>query len=80
MSDLTQVEIYCEEARNIVFHAEEIARNLSHNGACKGHNLIAAQTVVSLKKLDQILERHRRHLECDVLPNAVEPPIPIKRH
>lgn len=80
MSDIAHIDLYCNEARSIITHAEEIIQNLSHNGACEGHNLMATQTVVALKKLDQILERHRRHLAFDVLPNAVEPPNPIKRH
>lgn len=80
MSDLARANIYCNEARNIIAHAEEIVQNLSHAGACEGHNLMAAQHMVALKRLSQILERHRRHLAFDAAPYRVDPPAPVKRH
>jgi hypothetical protein len=80
MSDPAQVDIYCREARNIVFRAEEIVQALRRDGACEGLNLIAAQNVVALKRLSQILERHHRGLASDALPKAVDPPVLTKRH
>jgi hypothetical protein len=62
MSDPAQIDLYCNEASNIITHAEEIFQKLSHNGACEGHNLMAAQCIVALKRLSQIIERRRRSL------------------
>jgi hypothetical protein len=80
MSDLTQIDTYCREARNFVFRAGEIVQALRRDGACEGHNLVAAQNVVALKRLSQILERQQQRLASDALPKAVDPPISTKRH
>jgi hypothetical protein len=80
ISDLARANLYCNEARSIITHAEGIVQNLSHNGACEDHNLMAAQYTVALKRLGQILERHRRHHACDAAPYSVDPPAPVKRH
>jgi hypothetical protein len=80
MSDLTQIDSHCREARNIVFRAEEILQTLRRGGACEGHNLIAAQNIVALKRLSQILERHHRGLASDALSTAEDPPVLTKRH
>lgn len=80
MSDLARVDLYCNEARNILAHAEEIVQNLSHTGTCEGNNLMAAQYVVALKRLGQILERHRRDVAFDTAPCSADPPAPVKRH
>ena len=79
MSDRSGVNLYCEEAKNIVIHAEGIAQRLIENGACEGHNLMAAQCIVALKRLNQIIESHRKRLAFEALPNAVDPPTSIKR-
>jgi hypothetical protein len=80
MSDLARANLYCNDARSIITYAEEIVQNLSHAGACEGHNLTAAQYMVALKRLSQILERHRRQLAFDAAPYSVDPPAPVKRH
>src|ERR1700710_926887 len=79
MPDLAEVDLYCEEARNIIIHAKEIVHDLERNGACEGHNLMAAQCIVALNRLNQLMENHRRRLAFEALPNAVDPPISIKR-
>ena len=79
MPDLAEVDLYCEEARNIIIHAKEIVQDLERNGACEGHNLMAAQCIVALKRLNQIIESHRKRLAFEALPNAVDPPTSIKR-
>jgi hypothetical protein len=79
MSDLEHVSLYCDEARNIITRAEEIVQNPSHNGACEGHKLMAAQYIVALKRLGQILERRRRQLAFDAAPYSADPPAPVKR-
>lgn len=80
MSDLTQIAILREEARNILSRAEEIVRNLGSGGACEGRNLMAAQNIAALRRLNLILERHHSRLACEATPDAVDRPLPIRRH
>ncbi len=79
MSNPARTDLYLEEARNIVAHAEEIVQNLRQNGACEGHNLMAAQYILSLKRLGQMIERRHRVLAFEALPNAQAQPVKIKR-
>ncbi|MDN3571587.1 hypothetical protein [Methylobacterium longum] len=80
MSDPEQINLYCQEASNIIAHAEAVAQSLRQNGACEGHNLMAAQCIVALKHLGQILEKRRRHVTFDAVPHTGDPPAPINRH
>ena len=60
-------------------HAEEIVQNLRQNGACEGHNLMAAQYILSLRRLGQMIERRHRVLAFEALPNAQAQPVKMKR-
>ncbi|XYD07308.1 hypothetical protein R1A27_19470 [Methylobacterium sp. NMS12] len=74
MPDLAEVELYCAEARDILAHAEDIVHDLGRRGACEGHRMMANQGLAALRNLDRIIERHRRRLTFQALPNAVGPP------
>ncbi|MEE7450083.1 hypothetical protein MRF4_20995 [Methylobacterium radiotolerans] len=76
MPDLAEVELYCAEARDILANAEDIVHDLGRRGACEGHRMMANQGLAALRNLDRIIERHRRRLTFQALPNAVGPPPP----
>ncbi|MEE7504530.1 hypothetical protein ACLBXO_06685 [Methylobacterium sp. C33D] len=76
MPDLAEVELYCAEARDILAHAEDIVHDLCRRGACEGHRMMADQGLAALRNLDRIIERHRRRLAFQALPNAVVQPPP----
>ena len=84
MPDLAEVELYCAEARDLLAHAEAIVHDLGRSGACEGHRMMASQGLAALRNLARIIERHRRRLTFQSLPNAVgptpSPPPPQRRN
>ena len=79
MFDQSQAELCCVEARKIIERAGEVVELLSQNDACEGHKLMAAQCVVALRRLGQLVEVHRARLASEVHSDAIDPPISLKR-
>ncbi|MGH1587842.1 hypothetical protein ACRBEV_05170 [Methylobacterium phyllosphaerae] len=79
MSDQVCIDLYREEARNIIARTEEIVQKMGQKRACEGHKLMAAQYILALKRLSQMIERHQRAVSVKVAPNAQAQPIKIRR-
>jgi hypothetical protein len=79
MPDLGEVELYCEEARDLIARAEDVVHQLERAGPCEGHRMMAMQGLAAIKHLNRMIELHRNRLAFEALPNAVAQPLPAKR-
>jgi hypothetical protein len=80
MSGLACTDLCREEARNIIAQSEEIVQTLGNNGAYEGHDLMAAQCILSLKRLGQIIERRHEALAFEAMSDAQAQPVQVRRH
>lgn len=79
MLDPSDARLCCDEARSIIERAEEVVELLGQNGACEGHKLVAAQCIVALRRLSQLVEGHRTRLASEAQSNALDAATMIKR-
>lgn len=79
MPDLGELDLLRDEARSFVLRAEGTVQRLTENGACEGHRLMAAQGLVAMRRLEQMIERGRARAAFEARPYAVDKPPPAKR-
>ncbi|MGH1587715.1 hypothetical protein ACRBEV_04345 [Methylobacterium phyllosphaerae] len=79
MSDLGELDLLRDEARRLVLRAEGIVQLLTENGACEGHRLMAAQGLVAMRRLEQMIERGKARAAFEARPYAADQPPPAKR-
>ena len=80
MSDLESIDLYCKEAKSIVAQSEDIVRRLRTNNVCEGHNLMAYQCMVALRRLSRLIEKHRDRVASEAVSHTADLPAPIPRH
>ncbi len=79
MQDLAELELYCQEARELIARAEDAVHRLGQDGACEGHRLMATQGLMAIRHLHRIIETQRNRLAFEALPNADSRPVPPRR-
>ena len=79
MPDLAEVDLYCAEAKSLVRSVEEILNGFNQNRACEGHRLMAEQGLAAIRRLERTIEGHRRILDFETCPNAIDFNVSKKR-
>ncbi|MER2265580.1 hypothetical protein [Methylobacterium oxalidis] len=83
MSTRAEIDAYLAEGASLIQQAEECASRLHRAGACEGHRLMAATTLMAMQRIQFRMTVYRDRLAAEMAPLpapvAVPPPVPEKR-